>query len=312
MPRSSSLETDDLARHAGGLLLPQHGRADEVVFLPADDPAQIRFERARRLIDVVAVEPHGRFEPERVPRAKAARNQVHRAPGFQDGQPEPIGGLRRREDLESVLARVAGARNSGADVGDLAVREPVVLQRCEVHAGQRLQDLERARPLDGEERIARARVNGHGVAGCLDVLRDVRVIRGDVRGVDDQQEVLRRQPVNEQVVDKRAFRRQQARVLRLPDRKPRRVVARDALDRLEGVLPGDLDFAHVADVEDAGAFAHRHVLRDDARVLHGHVPAAKGDHLGARGPVTSVERRFLERCFASLFHGRALWVAENR
>src|SRR5262249_10101280 len=69
------LEADDLALRTFGFLCPQRGSADEVVLLPADDPAQIRFHRSRRLVDVVAVEAHARFEPQRVARAEAAWNQ---------------------------------------------------------------------------------------------------------------------------------------------------------------------------------------------------------------------------------------------
>ena len=41
--------------------------------------------------------------------------------------------------------------------------------------------------------------------------------------------------------------------MRLADREPGGVVARDVLDRLERVAAGDLDLAHVADVEEARA-----------------------------------------------------------
>ena len=89
--------------------------------------------------------------------------------------------------------------------------------------------------------------------------------------------------VDEQVVDERALRRQQAGVLRLPDlRASTASLRRDALDGGERVLAGDLDLAHVADVEEPGARAHRHVLVDDAGVLDRHVPAAERDHPGAR------------------------------
>ena len=54
-------EADDLAADAVGLLLAQDAGADEVVLLPADDPAQVGFERRRRLVDVVAVEAHRRL-----------------------------------------------------------------------------------------------------------------------------------------------------------------------------------------------------------------------------------------------------------
>jgi hypothetical protein len=108
--------------------------------------------------------------------------------------------------------------------------------------------------------------------------------------------------VDQEIVDEGALGRQQPGVLRLPHLQLRRVVGRDALDRRQGVLAGDLDLSHMTDVEHAGAGADGIVLDDDARVLDGHVPAAEWDHLRAGGAVTSVERRFLERCLGRLFH----------
>ena len=71
----------------------------------------------------------------------------------------------RDENLETVLAGVTGPRDRRAHVGDLPVREPVVLDLVEVDAGQRLQDFERRRALDGEQCVARAGVDGDRVAG---------------------------------------------------------------------------------------------------------------------------------------------------
>jgi hypothetical protein len=59
--------------------------------------------------------------------------------------------------------------------------------------------------------------------------------------------------------------------------------------------PRQANVAHVADVEDARAGAHRHVLVDDAAadgrgILHGHVPAVELDHLRAHLAMDGVER----------------------
>jgi hypothetical protein len=51
----------------------------------------------------------------------------------------------------------------------------------------------------------------------------------------------------------------------------------------------------VTDIEDAGTRADCHVLRRDAGVLDGHVPAGKGHHAGVRGKVSGVKRCFEER-----------------
>ena len=108
--------------------------------------------------------------------------------------------------------------------------------------------------------------------------------------------MLRRQAIDEQVVHERALRRQQAGILRLADlRASTASLRRDALDGGQRVLAGDLDLAHVADVEQAGARAHGHVLVGDAGVFDRHVPAAERHHLRAGGAVAGVERRLLER-----------------
>src|SRR5476651_375628 len=287
------LEADDLARRAARLLLAQRAGADEVVFLPADDPVEVRFDRGRRLVDVVAVEAHAGFEAQRVARAEAAGNDVGGFAGLEQRQPDFVRLRRRDEDFEAVFAGVAGARDGGADVGDLAVSEPVVLHAREIDAGQRLEHFQRFGALDGDQRIARARIDGHRIADTLDVLGHPRVVLRDVPRVDDEEEMRGTETVHEQVVDERALRREQAGVLRLPDLQLRRVVRRDALDRRERVLAGDLDLAHVADVEDPGAGAHGRVFVREAAVLDGHVPAAERDHFGSRGAVAGVERRFL-------------------
>ena len=58
---------------------------------------------------------------------------------------------------------------------------------------------------------------------------------------------------------------------------------------------GQLDLAHVADVEQPGARADGQVLVGDAGVFDGHVPAAELDHASAGRPVPGVEWSLLER-----------------
>ena len=70
--------------------------------------------------------------------------------------------------------------------------------------------------------------------------------------------------VHDDVVHKCALRIEQRRILRLPDGQLRGVVHRDMLNSGERLRAGEPDVAHVADVEDADAGAHRHVLVDDS------------------------------------------------
>ena len=193
------------------------------------------------------------------------------------------------------------------EIGDaharhLAGREPVVLDVGEVDAGQRLQDFARHRPLDRDERVARAGIHGHRIADPGDLARNPVEVLDDVRGVHDQHEVLVGQPVGQHIVDERALRGRERRVVRLADGEPGRVVARDVLDGLERVAAGNLDLAHVADVEEARARPHRLMLEDDAGVFDGHVPAAVLDHAGAERPMARVERGLPERAGERLRH----------
>jgi hypothetical protein len=102
--------------------------------------------------------------------------------------------------------------------------------------------------------------------------------------------VVGRLAVDEDVVDEGALGCQQRGVLRLPHLQLAGVVAREPLERGERVAPGHLDLAHVADVEEPRAGAHREVLIGDARVLDGHQPAGKRDHAPTEGDVPVVER----------------------
>ncbi len=123
----------------------------------------------------------------------------------------------------------------------------------------------------------------------------MRVVRLDMRGVDDEEEVPCGEAVDEQIVDEGSPGRQQPRVVCLADIELRGVVARDELYQRQGIAPGDLDLAHVADIEEARPLADRGVLGRNAGVLDRHVPAAKRNHLSARRAMTGVERRLLER-----------------
>ena len=67
------------------------------------------------------------------------------------------------------------------------------------------------------------------VAQALDLVVDPGEIRIDAAGVDDEQEVLRGEAVDEQIVDEGAARRQQAGILRLSDLEGGGVVGREAL-----------------------------------------------------------------------------------
>jgi hypothetical protein len=93
--------------------------------------------------------------------------------------------------------------------------------------------------------------------------------------------VRRPEAIDQQVVDERALRRGQARILDLANLQLGRVVRGDVLHRLERALPRNFNFAHMRDVEQPRRGPYRHVLGGDAGILDGHVPASERDHPGA-------------------------------
>ena len=153
---------------------------NEVVLVPADDPAQVGLEHRGCFVDIVAVQAHRGFEAQRVASAESAQRQAERLAGLYQGQPHLVGRLRRHEDLEAVLTGIAGTRHGGAHASHLAVREPVVLHRGEIDAGERLQDVERPRTLHGDQRIASAGIDRHRIASRLDALADLCEVAVDV------------------------------------------------------------------------------------------------------------------------------------
>ncbi len=287
------LESDEPARDPGGLLRGQGLAADEVAFGPGHDPLEIGLEHAGGVVDVVAVQPHRRLEAQRVARAQACRAQVDRPAGVDQRVPHARGVLRRHEHLVAVFTGVAGARDGRPHSGDLAGGEPVVLHP-QIGARQGLQHLARGRPLHGNQGIPRAGVDRDGISRDGHALRDPGKVLLDVRGVDDEQEVVAGETVDEQVVDEGAALGRQGGVLGLADRQPGRVVARDALDPGQRVASGHLNLAHVADVEQARARAHGQMLVGDAAVLDRHLPATERDHAGAHRDVAGVQRRATE------------------
>ena len=65
---------------------------------------------------------------------------------------------------------------------------------------------------------------------------------------------------------------------------------RDALDRLERVLAGNFDLAHVADVEQTAGRTHRRVLFGSTAVGDGHLPPSEVHHAGTEAAVHVVQR----------------------
>ena len=166
------LESDELAAHTRTLLLVKRSLADEVVFFPADDPPQIGFEDRGRLVDVLTGQVHSRLEAQRVSRAKADGHDTNFGARLEDRIPHALGRRRRNEELEPILAGVAGSGDDASHAGHFAVCKPVVLDRRKINGCELLNDPGRFRTLHGEQRIARARIDDGDIAHRPRVLAD--------------------------------------------------------------------------------------------------------------------------------------------
>ena len=201
------------------------------------------------------------------------------------------------EQLDALLARVAGAVDHAGDAVDLALRE-----RERRRLGEP-EPLERARPLHGDQRRTRRRRRGRP-SRDLALLQPLEVdVR--VRRVDDQQEPARVELVDDQVVDDPAALVRQQRVLRLADARSGRGRSRAATARSSlRARPLDLELAHVRDVEHAASLAHGAVLRRSrprtarASPSRRTAPCARRARRGARRAASggaSASRRMLPR-----------------
>ena len=119
--------------------------------------------------------------------------------------------------------------------------------------------------------------------------------------------------INNQVVDGVAIGEAELRVERLADGESRDVIGNEILQERERTSSFDLEFAHVADIEEAGASAYRFVLFQNTAVLNRHLPAAKLYKPRAHRAMLFVERSTFQRgCRAVLCCHKSLQCDVDR
>ena len=228
--------------------------AREPAFAPPpllDRPLEPRLDRARRLVDVVAVEAKARLQPQRVARAEADR--LHAL--LRQQQARQLLGLGgRNRNLEAVLAGVARARDVAVELADLAAGGGHERQaRGDIR--QLRQHVLRRRPLQRQQRALRRRLQPHIVGQPRG---DVGVVHLLARGVHHQHQravVLGRgRARHHQVVDDAAVVVQKLGVALLPGLQVDDVGGHQRLQRGRRRLvigPDEKRLAHVRDIEQA-------------------------------------------------------------
>jgi hypothetical protein len=173
------------------------------------------------------------------------------------------------------------------------------MQAGQVARDERLKQVQRARALQGDHAQVAPMVDadlGRVEAALVDDRPQPSQIGLGRGAVDHQQHALLEVLIDQQVVNDAAVGPAHARVKDLAGlAQAAQVVGQDDLEEFDGARAPRGDHAHVADVKDAGALAHRGVFLARRGELDRQGPAAELDHLGAARQVTAVKR--------CLFHG---------
>ena len=287
----------DLARPEGqaheasgrvpGIELAQSGCPDELPLAEPHGPAQAAAVGVDALVHVLPVEPEAGLQPQRIPRTQPCREQATPGPRLEQGVPETRGGVGLAVELQTVLPRVTGSGDPAFHSRHRPQRGGEGPQRREVGAGERLDDADRLRALDGEQR---------GLVALVDDLRGREQVAphplevGPATGrVDHEQEAVLH-PVDDPVVDDPTAVVADHRVEGVAGGQRRDVVGDEPLQGGLGALPAEPDLTHVGEVEEAGPGPHRHVLVPDRAVAKRHLVPRKLDHHRLGGDVAGMER----------------------
>ena len=166
----------------------------------------------------MAVEAHACLQPQRIARTKPARPNAELRARFEQGFPHLHGRwlVGRNVDLESVFARIAGARDQ--HIGNArpgAPREPIVLDCSQVNFGQLAQGLQRARTLQRQLRVIAGIVADVDRWKTADLHANPGVVFIFRSRIHYQHVVVRAEPVDEDVVNESARGHQECGIVRL-------------------------------------------------------------------------------------------------
>jgi hypothetical protein len=206
----------------------------------------------------------------------------------------PLGFVRGSEQLEPVLAGVAGAGQQDRRAGHGRGIAGVVLHPGQVGVGQRGQDALGARALQGDQGVVGGAVRDRGVLPPGPLGQRLAHGRG-VGGVRDHEELAGGHPVDDQVVDDPAVRGADHGVTGPAGRQRGRLPDQGVVQRVGGVRAGDRDLAHVRQVEQAGRRAYRVVLCRLAAVPQRHQPPGEAGQRRSEALVHAGQRRAPQR-----------------
>src|SRR2546423_4791796 len=253
----------------------------------------------------VRIVPGGRFraverithlKPKGVARAEAAGANPEVLALVEDRVPDFCGVPCREESFHAVFPGVSSPRDRQPRSVKIEILDLIARRQFRVLAYHCVEQLDDTRPLDREAAVFRAPVLQR--AAVAKMLLQPREVFTSPRRIDDEQELFRRGPVNNQVVNDPTAVVEEKRVLPRADLELVDVIREHLVQPRACSGPGRLQLPHVRDVENAHVFPDRLVLVDNAAVLHRHDPVAERDHLRAEPHMLLVEWRLFWRGFS--------------
>mmetsp|Transcript_21803 Transcript_21803/g.85364 ORF Transcript_21803/g.85364 Transcript_21803/m.85364 type:complete len:361 (+) Transcript_21803:556-1638(+) len=293
-------EADALARRPVRELGVDDGRAGVATGTGAtgaahllDRPGDARLDRRGGGVDVVAVQAQAGFQAQRIARAQAD--------GLDLGVCQQLAGqgdgvVRVNGDFEAVFAGVAGAGQEGVDAIEAEEAAGHEGQLCDLGVQAR-QHGHRLGALQCQQRALR---HGDDLAETRQMLLQMGDVLVLAAGVHHHEQVIG--PLaDHQVVEQAALVVREQGVALLEDAEVDDVHRHQRLQRGGGIGAHQAHLAHVRHIEQAGGRPRVLVLGHHAGgVLHRHVIAGEGHHLGAEFDMEGVKRRVQQRGHRSL------------
>src|SRR5207245_3088547 len=125
------------------------------------------------------------------------------------------------------------------------------------------------------------------------------------RCIYDQQKFFVVDPINDQIINDSAMFVKEESVLALPDLELVDIICEHEVEPCERTASLDNELSHVRNIENANAVSDGLMFLDDARVLHGHEPAAERNDFRPEPHMLFVKRRFFRH---GVSHGNILVV----
>ena len=243
----------------------------------------------------MAVKRHTSLKAQGITGSQTSRSQPERLTCGCEGLPQFHGISVRHEQLETVLAGVAGACQQHVHPGDGNRHRSVVFDLTHrVLIGS----------TSGQQNLLSTRTLHSNQGGFLRLIDELHIkiaqalthggeIFINIGGIGHHQELLVTQTVGDEVVNNTALIVHQDRVLGAARLQDRHVGNQRVVKERCGVRPAHTELAHMGEVKDTGAGAHSLMLGNIVSVLERHIPATEVGERGTQFFVDGVQGGFL-------------------